>query len=183
MKTIRKTSYDVAKSIFNEVKELNLKKLTILEPSAGSGDLLDNIIKLFNEKNYKQYFKLIPQLIDCIETNDERREILTLKGYGVIGKDFLTHQFENEYDLILACPPFKNGIDIVHIQKMYKVLKKGGKIVTLTHPRWLMENYLSEAIEFRKFLSDKKYKLKLLPDNSFIEKGKNVPTCILVIDK
>ncbi len=55
-------------------------------------------------------------------------------------------------------------------------------MVTLTSPYWLTNNEPIQ-VEFRKWLEGKDYYMQMLPDNSFIEKGKSVPTAILKIYK
>lgn len=55
-------------------------------------------------------------------------------------------------------------------------------MVSLTSPYWITNNE-SHQIEFREWLEDKNYQLEILPDNSFVEKDKTVPTAIITIKK
>ena len=84
--------------------------------------------------------------------------------------DFTEIDFLHDFDRIIAAPPFKSNIDVVHIQHMYKILAKGGKLVSLTAPLWTVNNE-PHQVEFRKWLQGKKYSIKMLPDNTFMEKG------------
>lgn len=120
--------------------------------------------------------------IDCIELNKEKFTDLKDKGYNAFNADFLNWQSEKLYDRVIACPPFKDNIDLLHIQKMYKHLNSTGVLISLTSPLWILNNE-KHQIDFRNWLSDKKYTLSMLPDNSFIEKGRTVPTMILKITK
>ncbi len=61
-------------------------------------------------------------------------------------------------------------------------IKDDGILVTLCSPYWVTNND-PHQIEFRTWLSDKKYYMSMLPDNSFIEHHKSVPTALLVINK
>jgi hypothetical protein len=65
---------------------------------------------------------------------------------------------------------------------MYSHLDNGGRIISLTSPYWMIENS-NRQVNFRKWLQDKDYKIKMLPDNLFMEDGKTVPTCIIIIRK
>jgi hypothetical protein len=173
-KTIRKTSIDVVKQILNECRfSEGFDCISILEPSAGSGDLIDDILKLNSGIEFD---------IDCIELNQELRNQLKQKGYNVVGVDFFKFDTKKRYDYIIACPNFKDNIDVEHIIHMYKFLKMGGSIVSLTHPAWTIQN--SECqVKFRKWLEDKNYYLKMLKDNSFVENFKTQPSMIIRIDK
>lgn len=86
------------------------------------------------------------------------------------------------YDAIVAAPPFINNSDVVHIQKMYRHLGLRGIIITLTTPFWTVNNE-PHQVKFRDWLKDKNYKMTMLPDDTFMEKGKTVPTALLIIKK
>lgn len=187
MKTIRDTSRKVVEHMCSTLPDMNIflpKDIRILEPSAGEGNLIEHLIEHVNKLS-------ITPIIDrlnfrCIELNSDKRKKLTEKGLVVFGSDFLDFGTSIDtlflFDMVIACPPFKNGIDTVHIMKMYELVKENGVVLTLTHPRWISDN-TEESIKFRNFLENKKYSMKLLPDNSFMEKGKSVPTAILTIIK
>lgn len=145
--------------------------LNILEPSAGVGNLADCIKAKNNTVN-----------IDCIEVNENCCNILKEKGYNTIRYDFLKYNTTKLYDAIIAAPTFKDNIDIVHIMKMYELLDKNGTLISLTSPYWLTHNETYQ-IEFRNWLITKNYSLKMLPDFSFIEKYKTVPTAVITIKK
>ncbi len=146
---------------------------SILEPSAGSGDLVD----------WVQF--LVPRLkfdIDCIELNKEKREELISKGYNVVGEDFLKFDTNKRYDYVIACPTFKDNVDVEHIIQMYDFVKKGGSVVSFTSPFWTTQNTV-RAITFRAWLRDKNYSLKMLEDKSFVENYKTQPTMIIKITR
>lgn len=175
MKTNRTTPSWLVDKMWNIVQqyvvELPHTKFKLLEPSAGVGNLLNHP---FNNK-YD---------VDAIELNAEKCEKLKDVVNGTYFRgDFLKVPLEHyQYDVVLAAPPFNNNIDLEHIKKMYDVLKTDGIIVTLTSPYWLTNNE-SHQTEFREWLNGKHHKLQMLPDMTFVEKGKTVPTAILVIYK
>jgi phospholipid N-methyltransferase len=68
---------------------------TILEPSAGKGDILDFISDSGVRKN---------KLYAC-EINQDLQFILQEKSYKVINTDFLTYQGDYHFDLIIGNPP------------------------------------------------------------------------------
>ena len=145
---------------------------TILEPSAGNGDLLDHII----------FGYYLCNDIDCIELNEERRKVLQSKNYNVIGTDFLKFESNKKYDWIIAAPNSINSYDVDHVMQMYKFVKPEGTIVSLMDPIWMIGER-SRHKKFRKWIADKNYKIVMLEDNSFIENFKTRPTIIIVIKK
>jgi len=70
----------------------------------------------------------------------------------------------------------------LHIMKMYSLLKNKGIMVTLCSPKWIIDNE-QHQINFRHWLVDKEYYMQMLPDNSFIERDRSVPTALLKIFK
>lgn len=78
---------------------VDLTKLSsILEPSAGKGDIVDYISDYVKAHPYDfQYHKLD---IDLIEINPNLQHILKGKGYRVVHDDFLAFETYKRYDLI-----------------------------------------------------------------------------------
>lgn len=175
MKTQRETKSNIVKEMIPFIDEKLTINSTILEPSAGSGNLVKGILFLTGKEIFKNSFY-------CVELNQEKLQILRESGFDARLGDFLSLNLHKQFDMVVACPPFKNNVDVLHIAKMYKDLKKGGRIVTLTSPKWITGNEDHQS-DFRQFLNDKNYFIKMLPDYSFVEKHKTIPTAILVIDK
>jgi len=150
---------------------------SMLEPSAGEGDMFDELYL------NRLCFDVRRENILCVELNEQKAKICADKNYPTLRADFLKHDFgTRKFDIIIAAPPFINNVDVEHIQKMYRLLKPSGIIVTLTTPYWTTNNEPHQVV-FREFLKDKRYSLKMVPDNTFIEKGKTVPTAILTLHK
>ncbi len=101
---------------------------SILEPSAGKGDLADAAKQRMRAIRSDRWNK-VNWDIDTIELNPELRHILTGKGYRVVHDDFLTYDTAKHYDLIVMNPPFFGGDK--HLLKAIKMQRRGGRIVCL----------------------------------------------------
>ncbi len=91
-----------------------LNKKQILEPSAGSGAILDFISHGNGCKMSNLY---------AIESNQELLMILSEKGYRILSEDFLNYHPEHRFDLIVMNPPFANGDE--HVLHAWEIMKKG----------------------------------------------------------
>lgn len=98
---------------------------TILEPSAGKGDIVEGI----EQKESRPYYDRRSYDIDCIEIDDNLRHILTGKGFKVVHNDFLNYGGYKKYDLIIMNPPFDKGEK--HLLKALDMQARGGQIVCL----------------------------------------------------
>ncbi len=136
---------------------------SILEPSAGHGDILDQL----NNKN-----------IICGELQPENKIILESKGYHVSFDDFLKYN-DKKFDRIIMNPPFWNQADIAHSNHAYSLLKKGGRLVSVMSSgvKW-RDN--QKTADFRKLIENNGLIFDL-PENSF--KGTKVKTVIIVLSK
>lgn len=146
----------------------------ILEPSAGNGNILDDIAAYIQDNS-------ITADIQAIECNYSLREIVGLKGYNLVGDDFLEYARYNHYDKIIMNPPFEKNQDIKHVEHAYRCLKAGGRIVAIMSPHFTFAND-SASVSFREWLDGRGYYEKL-PEGSFKESGTNVNTVLVVIDK
>ena len=169
MKTIRETRQVVIDKFMNQV---NFKDGdVILEPSAGVGLLADGI---------KRHCPGVT--VHTVELNQECRNELYDKGYNIVGNDFFLFNPKIKYDYVIGAPNFRNNVDCNHVIKMYDCVKDGGIVVSIMSPCWMTgDTYIQ--INFRKWLEDKKYQITILPDNSYMEEGKTVPTILIKIIK
>lgn len=136
----------------------------ILEPTAGIGNIADQLKEYTNN-------------IDCIEYMHSYNELLKLKGYNVIGYDFMECDKYNTYDKIVGNVPFSKEIEM--IKHAYKMLKSNGKLIIITSPHWTFAND-KESINFREWLNDLDYEV-YESDISF--EFTNVNYKILIINK
>jgi phospholipid N-methyltransferase len=138
--------------------------MCVLEPSAGTGSLIDPIVKNIDTE------------ILAYELNQNLCSILSKKfpSYRVCVKhaNFLeVTDFQGEYPRIVMNPPFENGIDIKHIEHARKFLKPGGRLVALC----------ANGPRQRAAFMDIAEHWEDLPAGSFKESGTNVNVALMVL--
>lgn len=111
-----------------------LKVESVLEPSAGKGDLASVVAQKMSHARYYGEDKHKTQ-IDCVEVAPELQNALVAKGLRVIHDDFLTLETEKRYDLIAMNPPFAEGD--AHLLKALSLVKHGGEIACLLNAETL----------------------------------------------
>lgn len=149
IKDLYPTPEDLAFKMLNKVSWSNVK--TILEPSAGLGDLISAIKKYCNSKNIS---------ISAIEIESDCIDVLISKQIAVIDTNFLTFSGVEQFDLIVANFPFSDGEK--HLLKAIDVLFSG-QIVCLLNAETIKNPYSNS----RKDLLTKLNKLNA--DIEFIE--------------
>lgn len=120
---------------------LPLNKMTVLEPSAGKGDILDCILsRCWNGYSNESKNKLLNNLY-AIEQHPELQSVLRGKGYKVIHGDFLTYAPEQRFDLIVMNPPFSQGAK--HLLHALDIAD-GAQVVCLLNKATLDNDYTKE---------------------------------------
>lgn len=137
----------------------------VLEPSAGIAKIADEVRKITSN-------------IDVVEQMSTFRELLLLKGYNLVGDDFLQYQSEPIYDAIIMNPPFSDEQN--HIKHAYDLLKDGGMLVSISSPHWTFASD-RKSVEFREWLENEMYFTEDLKSGTFEMTG--VATKIIVIEK
>jgi hypothetical protein len=148
------------------------KQHTILEPSAGQGAIINAVHRNFLNKNV-DYCELMPINLSFIQK---------IPNITFLCDDFLTLNKENYYDRIVANPPFKNNLDILHIKHMYGCLKKSGRLVTISSKHWQFSSNKKET-EFRNWLDEVGAEIHEIPAGTFKESGTMIQSLIIVINK
>ena len=140
----------------------------ILEPSAGNGSL----IKALNNR--------VSCNVDCYELDEANRiELSKMDNVNLIGYDFLQAESNPIYDFVIASPPFSNNSDVIHIMKMFEMLKVNGRIITTASG-----SKSSKLDVFLKSIEGKSlYQKIILPKNSFGNNSGNTDSILLIIDK
>lgn len=146
--------------------------MTVLEPSAGSGNLADAA-------------KQAGGKVAVGEVNASLREILAEKGHELVARDTLEH--EGQYDRVVMNPPFENGQDIDHVQHAFdRQLAVGGRLVAIVS-RGALERSDKKATAFRAWLEEHGAHVEELPDGSFggtdSERKTGVATSLIVVNK
>lgn len=135
---------------------------TILEPSAGKGNLAEAI----NEKwriyrcSRRYYAEEQRADIDCIEVDPNLRAILKDKGLRVVHDDFLTYTTCKKYSLIVMNPPFEFGAK--HILKALQLLQDGGQLIALCNAETLKNPYTNERNMLLRILTENEAQIEYL---------------------
>jgi hypothetical protein len=152
---------------------------TVLEPSAGKGDIAEAVEKQFKAYQYNRHEKKFD--IDTIEQDNNLSLILKGKNFRVVHDDFLSYNTYKRYDLILMNPPFSNGDK--HLLKAIDLQQNGGKIVCLLNSETLKNPYTNTRKELINLLEKYNAKVEYI-DNAFVsaERKTNVQTALIFID-
>lgn len=117
---------------------------TILEPSAGRGDLADAI---------KERFDSYSLHLDCIELNPDLQAVLKGKGYRVIHDDFLTFESAFLYDLVVMNPPFSEAVK--HVRKAMQLqARNGGMVIALVNAETIRNPFSAERKQLLEELTE-----------------------------
>jgi len=136
---------------------------SILEPSAGKGDIVEALKK--KEENHNKYYgKQYYQFdIDCIEADQNLQHILKGKNLRVVYNDFLTYNTMKEYSLIIMNPPFSNGCK--HLLKALEMQKRnGGAVVCLLNAETLKNPCTNDRQDLQRKLAEYNAKIEFIPD-------------------
>ena len=150
---------------------------TILEPSAGKGNIVDELMKIQERKN--KWYKTYNFNIDCIELDENLRHILKGKNYRVVYNDFLTYSTMKEYDLVVMNPPFENGAK--HLLKALEMQSRnGGSIVCLLNAETIKNQCTNERITLNRILQDNNAKIEFV-QNAFVDSERKTDVEIALI--
>lgn len=148
---------------------------SILEPSAGKGDILQGI------KPYCKIYSDCAAIIDCVEIDPNLRAILKDKGYNVVGNDFLTFQTYTQYDLVVMNPPFKNGDK--HLLKALEICKNGGQVCCILNAETLKNPCTVYRQDLVRKLEEYNAKIEYITDGfAAAERKTKVETAIIYVD-
>ena len=114
---------------------------SILEPSAGKGDLADAVTAFVRSyRNGRRIsFNENDTYIDCIERDSDLAALLRGKGLHVVHDDFLTFRSFKQYDLCIMNPPFDSGDE--HLLHALSLMERGGQIVCLLNAETIRNPY------------------------------------------
>ena len=157
----------------------------VLEPSAGKADLLKAL------KNRKREYPKIDYdwgfrseydySVDCIEKDQNLRNILKGDDYNVVYDDFLNFDTHKCYDLIIMNPPFSNGDK--HLLKAISLIKYSGQIVCLLNAETIRNPYTNTRKELVKKLEELNAKIEYLEESfAQAERKTMVEVALIYID-
>ena len=134
---------------------------SILEPSAGSGNILEALKK--KEKYYTTNYNNFSFDVDCIEIDQNLQHILKGKNFRVVYNDFLTYDTMKEYDLILMNPPFSNGCK--HLLKAIEMQSRnGGAVICLLNAETLKNPCTNERMDLKRKLTEYNANVEFVQD-------------------
>jgi hypothetical protein len=159
-----------------QLANINDPDLLVLEPSAGQGAIVNALLRKEPEL-----------MVHGFEIMDINQMFLKkINNFTLIGFDFLEdikyHNLEKYYDRIVANPPFTKNQDIDHIRQMYRYLKAGGRLVSMSSNHWHTSSFKKET-EFKEWLHNRNANCICIEPGRFKESGTNIATCIIIIDK
>ncbi len=112
------------------------KVSTILEPSAGKGNIVSYIM---NAANKYPYYNSRLQ-IDCIEKDETLQKTLIGNDYRLVHDDFLSFNTFKCYDMIIMNPPFSDGDK--HLCKAIEMQKRtGGDVICILNAETIRNPY------------------------------------------
>ena len=106
---------------------------TVLDPSAGSGSILDYVSKLFGDQNRRESSR--DARLYCFETDPTLQATLQGKNYRLLGHDFLKYSGDMPLSCIVMNPPFSAGD--AHVLHAYHIVAPGGQVVALLNSETL----------------------------------------------
>lgn len=184
--TLYPTPTEIVEMMLEHVGNLEGKR--ILEPSAGTGNILKGIIKKAKEEGARvekiDLIELNQNLCKCLYGLKESifsaaitdQEIGTAERINVKQADFLREEHrdipgDQKYDIILMNPPFDHGCDIGHINHALEFLIAGGILVAICANGPRQQKEFKDSVEY----------WEELPAGTFKAAGTSVNTALLVI--
>mgnify|MGYP003394245495 CR=1 FL=1 len=142
--------------------------MSVLEPSAGTGTLADAI-----------RCRCPTATVSVIEWQHSLVEVLQLKGYEVLSRDFLTfpspEQMPARFDRLVMNPPFEQEQDIAHVRHATSLLRPGGRVVAIvSEGAFVRQSRTAQA--FCQWLAEQSSVTEAVPAGAFAQTGR--PTAV-----
>lgn len=158
-------------------KMLNTPQPPILEPSAGTGNLIQAVMNLRKRDRWNPDFSVND--FHCVEINSDRAATLKGKGFIVIWDDFLTFNPLMPYRTIVMNPPFHKGA--AHLQKALHILADGGELVCILNAETIKNPFTNERKDLiRQLQSQENYQVEFV-QSAFADT--NVEVALIYVKK
>lgn len=157
---------------FDVVRRANIEPgMSVLEPSAGIGNLVDPIEKAGGK-------------VEAFEIDAKRlhkcKERCILAG-GIRLSDFLRSTPEPVFDRVVMNPPFAKQADIDHILHAFQFLKPGGRLVSIMSASVTFRSD-AKTEAFRNFINIRGATFGHLPAGAFKQSGTMVNAVVVSFD-
>ncbi len=106
---------------------------TVLDPSAGSGAILDYVGKVLDAQARNGHQR--DKKLYCFETDPTLQATLQGKNYRLLGQDFLKYSGDMPISCIVMNPPFSCGDQ--HVLHAYSIVEPQGQVVALVNSETL----------------------------------------------
>lgn len=142
----------------------------VLEPSAGTGRLLDQLYNDDGTAIVNEGGKLVAVEVNCKLASRLRAAYANAE---IVNGDFLaTNGDIGQFDRIVMNPPFEKGSDIKHVRHAIGKLKSGGRLAAIVANGPRQRKELADADEWID-----------LPAGSFVSEGTSVNAAIIVFNR
>lgn len=146
----------------------------ILDPSAGKGDLIEQLKK----NRYAGCYVYNMPDISAIEIDPLLQATLRGKGIKLLDSDFLNYSSCEHFDLIIGNPPFDRGE--MHLLKAISILFSG-QILFLLNAETLRNPYSNHRKELVRKLADLGAEIEYIPDG-FLDAERTTPVEVALIN-
>lgn len=143
--------YETPNSVIDELFDFaNLPQgeeyhFDLLEPHAGTGRIAAKLQSRLPNSN-----------LHVCEIDETSQDELVENGYTLIGKDFLNDALPQQYDFIVANPPFSGTSYIEHVRRIFDALKPGG-VAGIILPESFLWRSEKKSRTFRNWLATYSY--------------------------
>lgn len=169
------TSAEIAELVVDGLPQWTpeaMRKLRVLEPSAGHGALLKPLLAA----------GVWSTNVTCYDIDEEAVAVLNGLGFRAQARDFLEvldPALVCVFDAVVMNPPFTKGQAVAHVTHALRFPRIGGHLVAIMPPTWQTSRKKAD-IELRKLLDrDYRWSVEKLPEGAFKEAGTAVQTVLL----
>ncbi len=147
----------------------------VLEPSAGTGSLIDAILRSHPEVDLS-YCEFNCFLLEILREKYQDKGCVTFVGRDIFDLD---SNRAGRFDRVIMNPPFENGEDADHILHAWCSLLGNGGILTAIVSAGLFSRRDKKSESFRELLRDERGRVHDIPSGSFKSSGTGVEAKIV----
>jgi predicted RNA methylase len=152
--------------------------MLVLEPSAGTGNLVREIIPFIQPRGRIVAVELNPKFAAQLKKDfNEPNQAVT-----VVEDDFMNYSTPVTFDRVVMNPPFERQQDIDHILQAFSYLKSGGILTAIMSPAYRYRTNKKSVI-FRNWLVDMGGIENDNPEQAFKESGTLINTVRIKVVK